>query len=146
MSILTTSPRADEGAYKPRIVPSCKVYAVPGVGDVCGFAKLEDWKLVLDADSELYAKREGLRLERLRTADLTIQVESLEGQIKEYEGAQKVLIAGHDKLVADLLSLDEKYQNERVKPRWGNPIAWSVAALSVAVLGGFLLSDVIDRL
>jgi hypothetical protein len=144
MSILTTSPRADEGAYKPRIVPSCKVYVVPGVGEVCGFVKLEDWKIVLDADSELFAKREELRLERLRTTDLTIQVEALDGQVKVYAGVQKFVVERNDKLFADLLSLDEKYQNERVKPRWGSPLAWGTAAVSLAVLGGFLLASAIN--
>ena len=116
---------------------------VPSVGEVCGYASLDDYKKVLEADSELFYNREELRLERLRTVDLTKQVGFLQGQVDVLTRTQAVLLEADRKLTNDLIVLDKKYQDERVKPRWGTPVAWGVAGVSLAVLAGVLLAGVL---
>ena len=54
---------------------------------------------------------------------------------------KEVLVERNNKLTKDLIETDRKYQLERVKPRWGNPVAWSVAAVAAALLVGYVAND-----
>jgi hypothetical protein len=115
------------------------VFIVPGVGQMCGYTDLEDWKLVLKADAELVSKRALLAKEKERTANLALQVGTLAGQVGKCAGNQEVLTERNSKLTQDLIKKDKLYQNERVKPRWGSPVAWTIAGLSTSVLAGIML-------
>ena len=113
---------------------SCRIYSFPAdFNSIC-----------LQADAELVAKRELLAKEKERTANLTLQLGSLQGQVEAYAENQKVLVTRNDKLVIDLIECDRKYQNERVKPRWGSPVAWTIAAVASSVLAGVLLKTWTD--
>lgn len=112
--------------------------------DVCGYENLEDWKVVLVVDAELTTARNQLKNERERIEDLVRQRELLTGQIEKYADTQLVLTRRNEKLTQDLIALDKKYQDERVKPRWGSPVAWTIAAVSTAVLAGFVINAAID--
>ena len=141
LTLLSLRARADEPPYQPKIVPVCKAYQVAGVGWVCGYKDIADWKLVLSADSELVHNREELTQERTKSHDLTLQVEALKGQVAVFKDTQALLVKQNHKLTQDLIDLDEKYQLERVKPTWGTTISWTIAAVAVAVLGGYILAD-----
>jgi hypothetical protein len=131
-----TSARADE-PYEPKVIPKCAIYRV-GTIDICGFT-FEEWKKVLEADAELVHVRAELKNEERRSAGLALQVEALQEQVETYAKSQAVLIARNEKLLTDQIALDKKYQDERVKPRLGSPVAWSITTIAVAVLGGFVL-------
>lgn len=110
---------------------------------ICDYT-IERWKLVLKADVELVHLRSKLKKILARSAELSKQVEILQGQIDVHGETRKILVEREAKLTKDLIDLDRKYQLERVKPRWGNPVAWGVAAVSVALLGGYIVNDVLD--
>jgi hypothetical protein len=120
-------------------LPNCTVYKIDIGGQVCGFENIDDWKLVLKADADLTDARAKLKNEQAVEADLIKQRDLLNVQLAAYADSQSILIARHNKLTDDLIALDKKYQEERVKPQWGNPIAWTIAAVSTAVLLGVVL-------
>jgi len=128
----------EQPKYEPKIVPKCKLS-----GELCGYT-LGEWKLVLAADAELVSKRALLAKEKDRTAALTLQADALKSQVGVYAGTQVVLVERNLKLTQDLIELDRKYQFERVRPRWGSPLAWTVAAVSTSVLAGFVISNALD--
>jgi len=140
-----------EPAYTPRIVPQCKIPKGPNGKDittitgekVCAFT-LTEWGLVLEADAELYSIRILLVEEKKRTAALELQVNSFREQASVYASNQTLLVNRNTQLTNDLIDLDKKYQIERVKPRWGSPLAWTVAAVSTSVLAGFVVDRLID--
>jgi hypothetical protein len=137
----TSAAQADEPKYVPRLVPPCKIYVVPKVGEVCGYADIEDWKTVLRIDAELVHSRTFLEQAKRHAENLASQIQTLQGQVHAYGESIKILTERNAKLTADLIALDRKYQDERVTPRWGSPVAWAIAAVSTAVLGGFLLAQ-----
>jgi hypothetical protein len=125
-----------------QIIPHCEMRQV-GNTIICDYT-IERWKLVLKADVELVHLRSKLKKILARSAELSKQVEILQGQIDVHGETRKILVEREAKLTKDLIDLDRKYQLERVKPRWGNPVAWGVAAVSVALLGGYIVNDVLD--
>ena len=133
-----TIARADN-SYEPVVVPKCTVHMVAG-GEICGYS-IEEWKLVLQVDAELVHLRAQLKNEQTRTILLAQQVEGLQGQVDVYSKSQELLVARETKLTADVIELDRKYQNERVKLRLGSPLAWTVTAVVATAFGGYLLRD-----
>jgi hypothetical protein len=142
----TTSVRADEFPenYQPQILPHCQMYNLPGGEVVCGYESITQWKLVLKADAELLFLRAKVRL-----------LENLQIQLKQQLGAirgQQVIAANeadmfqkeNDRLTKELIALDKKYQEERVKPQWGSPVAWSIAGVSTAILLGVMINSLMD--
>lgn len=117
---------------------------VPGVGTICGYSNIDDWMSVLEVDAELVHQRVVAKKEAARSTSLVLQVTSLQDQVAIYTQRQAVLVARADKLSSDLIVLDKKYQLERVKPMWGSPVAWTVAAISTSLLAGVLVARVID--
>ena len=107
---------------------------------ICDYT-IEKWKEVLKADGELVYLRDRVKKEQQRAAELTLQNSALQGQVDAYEDTKSVLVERNDKLVKDIIDIDKKYQLERVKPRWGSPVAWTVAATAAALLFGYVAND-----
>jgi len=128
---------------EPKIVPKCSLVKAADGSEVCAYT-LEEWKLVLKADAELFSNRTLLAKEKERTTSLTLQVNDLKSQVGVCLDSQKLLIERDNKLTQDLIDLDWKYQKERVKPKWGSPLAWSLAAVSTSILAGFLVKGWLD--
>jgi hypothetical protein len=111
---------------------------------VCGYLNIEDWKLVLKADAELVHARVQLRNEGERIALLTLQLSELKGQVATYANSQSILVQRNGELTKQLLDLDLKYQQERVKPTWGSPLAWTIAGVSTSILAGVLIAGLVN--
>ncbi|MBW2691046.1 MAG: hypothetical protein JRE57_00250 [Deltaproteobacteria bacterium] len=141
--VLGATPAFAEPKYEAKIIPKCTVYKTVGSGEICGYT-LDEWKGVLVVDAEFVVTKSKLKKELARSAILALQVDLVSGQLEVYASSQKALVAQTDKLTKDLIDLDKKYQDERVKPRWGSPVAWSLAAVSTAVLAGFLVRPLLD--
>ncbi len=107
--------------------------------DVCGYDNIDDWKKVLVVDLEVGHERDQLKNEQERSANLLQQKDLLQSEVDHYSSSQKILVEHENKLTQDLIDLDKKYQDERVKPRWGSPIAWTLAAVSTSILAGFVI-------
>lgn len=108
--------------------------------DICGYENIDDWKKVLVVDLEVGTLQRKLKSEQEKTADL-IQLRDLQAhQIDAMAESQHILKDHSDKLTDQLIELDAKYQKERVKSRIGSPVAWTIAAVSTAVLVGFVAS------
>ena len=133
------TPASADESYEPKVIPKCSIYKVGGQ-EICGFT-FEEWKEVLRADAELVHVRNLLEKEKTRTELLREQIDAFKKQIEEYAKSQALLLERNEKLTADLISLDKKYQDERVKPRLGSPVAWTITAVAVAVLGGYVVND-----
>jgi len=132
----------DEPKYEAQLVPECKVYKADGK-EICGYT-LEEWKAVLEVDRKMVLDKKLLEDEKKRTAALGLQVDSLKEQVAIYASNQETLVDRNTQLTKDLIDTDKKYQNERVKPRWGSPLAWTVAAVSTSVLAGIVVKEVLD--
>lgn len=139
----STQARADD-VYQPKNFLPCKVYRLADGRDVCGFLDIGDWKKVLGADAELEHVRNQLKNEQARSAALAEQKSLMLGELSAFSSSQATLVAHSEKLTRDLIALDKKYQTERVKPRFGSPVAWTIAAVSTAILAGFVISSALD--
>lgn len=139
MSALSRHATADD--FKPQNFPDCKKHKLADGTEICGYTDLEEWKSVLKADLELTAKKETLAIRTSQVDELRGQVENFKGQIEVLERIVAEKDSRNKEITTDLLETDRKYQFERVKPKWGNPLAWTAAALATAVLGGFILKD-----
>ena len=137
----TSSARADDPVPDPEIIPACIVYQVPGIGQVCGYADIADVRAVYTADADLVASRALLTLERRKTEAME-RAAGLHGeQLAACDRLSGALSVREKELTAALIDENRKLERERAKPRFGNPIAWTVAAASVAVLLGYVAAD-----
>lgn len=136
--MVPTVARADD-PYEPQVVPKCTVYQVAG-GEICGYT-MDEWKVVLRADAELVSTRILLAKEKARANSLSYQVGDLRNALEVYAENQKLLVANMNKLTTDLIACDKDLQDERVKPRIGSPVAWTIAAAVAVMFGGYLLKD-----
>lgn len=140
---------------EPAIVPQCRVYAVTGFGQVCGFLVatpdgaeapgMEQWRQVLRADAELVEKREQVRLLTEKSDLLLGQAQDLLAAFDAMKRAVGALENRNAELLRDLIAKDKLYQEERVKPRWGSPFAWTTAAALAAVLVGYVGHDLLSE-
>lgn len=133
-----------EPLYIPKIIPVCAVFVLPSGDEICGYKDLDDWKKVLEADAELVAIRVELAAEKERSSLLEQREETWRKQVRLHAHSIELLEGRKKALTDELIKLDEKYQNERVKPRWGNPLAWALAAVSTSVLAGVLVAKLVD--
>lgn len=131
-------------AYVPKAIAPCKLYKTTTGLQVCGYEDFEDYKKVLVLDIEVVHLRLQLKNEQERSAALLKLEELAVIQVDAMARSQTLLKEHSDKLTKQLIELDEKYQNERVKPRWGSPVAWTLAAASTAILAGFVISSVLN--
>lgn len=135
---------ADDPPYTPKFVPVCKLYkTVTGI-EVCGFDDIEDWKKILVVDVELVHAREQLKNEQAKGVELLKMKALMTTEVEAMAQSQTVLKQANDKLTQQLIDLDKKYQDERVKPRWGSPLAWTLAAASTALLAGVVIALVLN--
>lgn len=124
--------------YKPHIVPECKVYKVNQHLEVCGYATIEEVRALYEADAELYGTRKKMFSVDLKLKVQEEQIADLRIAVGEFKEAIAVVDARNAKLTKELIETDRKYQNERVKPKWGNPLAWGSTAVLGALLVGFV--------
>lgn len=135
---------ADDPTPPPdvELVTDCEM--IPHEGkDYCGLT-LEQWKRILKTNTGYISKTRLLRYERLKTSSLENQKTALQISLEALADSQKVLTERVDKLTVELIATDKKYQQERVKPRLGDPLAWTVAAAAVSVLVGFVTYKALD--
>lgn len=111
--------------------------------DLCGVT-LGEWKRILKTNAAYTSKTKLLQYERLKTSLLEQQKSALQKSLDVMADSQRILTKRVDKLTVDHIKLDRKYQNERVKPRLGNPIAWTISAVAVALATGLIVKDVLD--
>jgi len=105
---------------------------------------LDDWKKVLATNAVLTNKTRLLHYEGIRSQELENQKTALQNSLEAMANSQKILADRVDKVTADLIATDKKYQNERVKPRLGSPLAWTITAAAVALTTGFVVKDALD--
>lgn len=135
--------------YRPKTLPECEVYPLADTREVCGWVvkqadgseTLGDWQLVLRADAELIALREQNRLGAEREKELGAQVGDLRAAL---EVCGKSVDLARDRvagLTAEYIAKDKQLQDERVKPRVGGKLGWTVAAVLAAGLVGYIGAD-----
>ena len=134
----------DPPAYEPVYMPKCDIYTLKSGKEICGFEASVWFGKVLTVDADLVHTKEQLKNEKARSVELALQVKILEGQIVTHRETRKFLEDREVELNHELLAVNKKYELERVKPRWGNPLAWTAAAVSTAVLAGFIIKDFAD--
>lgn len=135
------TPAPADLVYTPKTFPPCKLFKTNTGTEICGYDNIEDYKKVLVVDIDLADALDKLKNERDRSTLLLQQKDLLQKQVDAYADSQKVLQAHESKLTDDLIALDKKYQDERAKTQWGSPLAWGIAAVSTAVLAGFIIHD-----
>lgn len=132
----------DDVQREVELVTDCEM--IPHKGeDFCGLT-LEEWKRVLKTNATYTSKARLLHYEQLRTSSLENQKSALQISLEALADSQGVLTERVDKLTVELIATDKKYQQERVKPRLGDPLAWTVAAAAVSVLVGFVAYKALD--
>jgi len=136
----TTSAHADD-VYVAKIAAPCRLYTLASGQQICGYADIEDWKKVLVVDLELSSLREKTRLQEEKIENLEAIKQLHLKELDALTKSQETLTKANEKLTKQLIELDRKYQDERVKPRWGAPVAWSIAAVSTSILVGFIVHE-----
>lgn len=115
-----------------------------GVGKVCGYTSIDDVKAIYDLDSEVFALRQLVKEGEQRSVDLQVKVDALAGQNARLRVALDVVQDRNKDLERRYLELDKKYQDEAAEPRWGSPVAWTIAGLSLAALLGVVVGVSFD--
>ena len=130
--------------YEPVYIPKCDIYTLSSGKEICGFTAEVCFSSVLTVDLDLVHEKKQLKNEKARSVELAKQVNSLQDQIDVHAETRKLLEERGADLTKELIAKDKELQEERVKPRWGNPIAWTVAAVATAILGGFIIKGAVD--
>ena len=144
MTCLLASSLANAQPYQPKVIPQCERYKLADGREVCGYDSIEKVRQVYNADAELVAKREAETLHVEKSNLLLGQVANLRLAVDAQKRATGIIRDRNRELTAQLIETDRKYQNERAKPRWGNPIAWTIAATCAAALAGGIAWAVLD--
>lgn len=133
-------PAEEIAPYVTRVIPGCKLFDVPMIGQVCGYQFLDDWKTVAAADAELVLRRgEVLALAQARDAERD-RADVLAEALRLREDMLGHLVAELDTERGRLIDLDRKYQKERGAP-WHAWVGWGVATVAVSALAGVLLAE-----
>jgi hypothetical protein len=140
--LAATSVRADP--VEPQVIPACKVYKLADGREVCGWLKIEDVRAAYKADAELVKCREVTAAQVVKIDALEKEVFNVRAALALEEGSRTLVVDRNKELTTDLIEMNRKYENERAKPRWGNPIAWTTAAVLGAALVGFVGADLIN--
>lgn len=111
--------------------------------DLCGLT-LDEWKRVLQTNRTLEHKNKLLYAEHQKSFLLEQQGILLKQQLEASQANEQLLIVHTKKLTTDIIALDKKYQNERVKFRLGDKWAWTVSAVSASILLGVLADKAFD--
>lgn len=138
-----TPAHADDVQREVELLTECPRHVTDKGVEYCAL-DLEEWKRVLKTNVTYMSKVRLLHYETLKTLSLENQKSALQISLKAMAESQQVLTIRVDKLTVDIIDLDKKYQYERVKPRWGNPVAWTVAAVSASILVGFVTQQALD--
>ena len=123
----------------PRNLPDCTKFVVVGVGTVCGYSALEDWKAVLVADVELTHLRALTAAQAEEVAAQRERADALAEALEIREAGVQRLTVQLDRERDALAERDRLYQRERARPRWGTWVSWGVAAVAVGAAGGLYL-------
>lgn len=134
---------ADDVEREVQLLTECPRHVMDKGVEYCALS-LEEWKRVLKTNAAYTNKVKLLHYESLKTSSLENQKTALQLSLEAMADSQKVLTARVDKLTVDLIATDKKYQDERVKPRLGNPIAWTIAAASAALAAGIVVKTALD--
>lgn len=130
--------------YIPKIIPQCLRYETTAGKEVCGYDSIDKVQQAYLADAELVAFRAKAPLIEAKARLLESQVADLRLAVDAQERATNIVKQRNRELTDQLIETDRQYQLERVKPRWGNPLAWTIAAAATAALGATLLVSVVD--
>ena len=134
----------DPPAYEPVYMPKCDVYTLKSGAEICGFEASVWFGKVLTVDADLVHEKKQLKNEKARSAELAKQVAILQVNLSLHDETRKLLMERDALTTKQLIEVDKKYQEERVKPRCGNPLAWTAAAVATAILAGFVIKDFAD--
>lgn len=132
----TTSARGDDAPYQPVHLPSCEVFRVPGVGEVCGYRDVAAWRAVLRADADLTESRAIAAAAAARADAEAERAAALDAALKIREGTVAGLQRSLAAERAALKERDRQYQHEIHRPRWGTWLAWGVAVAATGVAIG----------
>ena len=133
-----------ETQYVPKIIPECNVYTLSDGREVCGWLTIVEVTAAYKADAELVRLRATSAAQADQITAFGIQVASITAALEAERRSLSVVQARETKLTADLIAMNKKYEYERVRPRWGNPIAWTSAAGLAAILLGIIGKELLD--
>jgi hypothetical protein len=102
---------------------------------------LEEVKQLFLADSELATLRAVAPLRLQQVDELKLAVAAETKRADSFNNINLRLQGRVDDLTRERLVCDQDLQNERAKPRFGNPLAWSIAGVAVALAAGVLLAN-----
>lgn len=128
---------------EPVSFPKCKLVGSQDGVAICGYT-LDEYKLVLKADVELRMIRNVLAYERENIVLLTQQVTDIKSQLDLCIAGKSALSSRSEELTVQLIELDKKYQDARVRMSLESPIAWTIAAVSTSILAGVIVFEVIN--
>lgn len=144
LSVLGATPAfANPPPPRAKNLPECELVKTTDGREMCAYT-LEQWISVLKADALISHQYVIIGKLEEKVEVLTEQQIDFRKQIAALAANEQLLIDHNNKLTQDLIDLDKKYQYERVKPRWGSPLAWTLAGVSTAVLAGFVLHEALD--
>ena len=111
--------------------------------DLCGVT-LEEWTRILKTNLGYTSRGRLLQYNQLKNDKLEVQKTALQKSLESMADSQKVLQERVGKVTKDLIAKDKKLQYEIAKPRWGNPVAWTIAAVATAVATTLLVREALD--
>lgn len=129
--------------YFPVNVPQCQKYTVPGLGTVCGYFDVENWKAVLRADIELTLARSQVDITARQAVAAREEATALRDALAIREAALAASQRSLELERANLKERDRMYRSELHRPRWGSWASWGLAigaTTAAVVLGAVVIA------
>ena len=137
-------PAYADDKYVPKLIPPCTLIPIPGIGQVCGYEDIEEYKKLLLLDAELVAARAQLKESAKNIDALKDQHMLFFEQITLLEDTRNKCIERDHALTTKLIQLDLRYQKARARPNWGSPLAWGIAIATTAGLVGVIALSALE--
>lgn len=118
-------------------MPECEVYDVPGVGEVCGYHDVAQWRLILAADSELVMRRAEVKELSDKVETLHVQVGALEGALRASRAARAIYEADAKDLASRLKATNKALEEAKVDP--GRSYGWIAAGVLATALASVIV-------
>lgn len=133
-----------EPKYTPQIIPKCKVLEVSPGNKRCTYTLYQVKELYrADADLVKLTDRNALQIRKI-----TLQSNVIDWQQEQLRISANNATLAFERMAALTklyVTTDKKLQSELARPKWGNYVAWGIAAAVATLFTGYVVADQVSK-